>query len=119
MRKTVISWCLKNLKVKVFNLVSGINESRRIEWNKMCKCKGRLNSSVSKNKQRWNDDKCRYECEELIDKGVCNKVFIWNPRNCEWECCNSCDFKEYLVYKNCKCTKRLINELVEKCTENI
>ena len=40
--------------------------------------KCRLDSSVCYNKQRWNDDKCRCECEELIDKGVCDKGFIWN-----------------------------------------
>ena len=30
------------------------------------------------NKQRWNEDKCRCECKELIDKGICDKGFIWN-----------------------------------------
>ena len=70
---------VKNLNVKVFNLVSGTNETRRIEWHETCKCKCRFNSSVCNNKQRWNDDKCRCECKELIDKGVCDKGFIWNP----------------------------------------
>ena len=28
------------------------------------------------NKQRWNNDKCQCECEELIDKGVCDKGYI-------------------------------------------
>ena len=37
------------------------------------------------NKQRWNEDKYRFECKELIDKGVCDKGFIWNPINCECE----------------------------------
>ena len=27
---------VKNLNVKLFNLVSGINETRRIEWHKTC-----------------------------------------------------------------------------------
>ena len=43
------------------------------EWHEMCMCKCRLDASVSNNKQRWNDDKCRCECKELIDKGVCDK----------------------------------------------
>ena len=47
------------LNVKVFNLVSGTNETRRIKWHETCKCKCRFNSSVSNNKQRWNDDKSR------------------------------------------------------------
>ena len=55
----------------------------------------------------------------MIDKGVCNKIFIWNSSNCECECYKSCDFSEYLDYKNCKCKKRLVDKLVEECTENI
>ena len=50
---------VKNLNLKVFNLVSGANETRRIEWHATCKCKYRFNSSVCNNKQRSNDDKCR------------------------------------------------------------
>ena len=47
------------------------------------------------------------------------KGFIWNPSNCECECYKSCDFSDYLDYKNCKCKKRLADKLVEECTENI
>ena len=71
------------------------------------------------NVECWNDDKCRCECKELIDKGVCDKRFIWNLSNCECECCKSCDFSEYLDYKSCKCKKRFADKLVEECTKNI
>ena len=96
---------VKNLNLKVFNLVSGTNEKRRIEWHEMFKNKCRLEHSVCNNKQRWNDDKCRWECKELTDKGICDKAFIWNPSNCEYKCYKSCDFSGYLHYKNCKCNK--------------
>ena len=59
---------VKNINVKVFNLMSRTNETRHIEWHKTCKCKSRLNASVCNNKQRWNEDKFRCECKELIDK---------------------------------------------------
>ena len=52
---------VKNLIVKVFNLLSGTNKTRRIEWHETCKCKCRFNSSVCNNKQRWNDDSCKCE----------------------------------------------------------
>ena len=55
------------------------------------KSKCRLNGSVYNNKQRWNENKCKCEYKELIDKGVCDKGFIWNPSNCECECHKSCD----------------------------
>ena len=40
-------------------------------------CKYRLDVSVCNNKHRWNDDKCRCECKELINKGVCDRGSIW------------------------------------------
>ena len=52
----------------------------------------------------------------MIDKGICDKGFV---RNWECECCKSCDFSEYLDYKNCKGKKRLADKLAEECTENI
>ena len=27
-------------------------------------------------KKCWNNDKCRCDCKELIDKGMCDKGFI-------------------------------------------
>ena len=48
---------------------------------------------------------------------MCNKGFIWNPSNCECECDKSCDIGEYLDYENCKCKKKLVDKLVDECTE--
>ena len=31
----------------------------------------------------------------------------------------SCDIGEYLDYENCKCRKKLVDELGEECTESI
>ena len=50
---------------------------------------------------------------------MCDKGFTWNPGNCECECDKSCDAGEYLDYKNCKCRKRLVDKLLEECSENI
>ena len=110
---------VKNLNVKLFNLMSRSNETRHIKWYETCKCISRLHKTICNSKQGWNKDKCRCECKELIDKGVCNKEFIFNPSNCECECDKSCNIGEYLDYSDCKCRKNLINPLVEECTENI
>ena len=99
--------------------MSRTNKTRHIEWHETCKCKCRLDVSICNNKQRSNNDKCKSECKELIDKEICDKGFIWNPSNCEGECDESCDVGEDLDYKNCKCRKRLIDKLVEECSENI
>ena len=54
---------VKNVNVKVFNLMSTTNETRHIEWHETIKCKCRLDASVCNYKQRCNDYKCRYECK--------------------------------------------------------
>ena len=72
----------------------------------MCKYKSRLNVSACSDKQRWNDDKRKRECKELINRGVCDKGFIWNPSYCECECYKACHFSEYLDYKNCESKQR-------------
>ena len=117
--KMCIPDVVKNINLKVFNLMSRTNETRYIKLHETCKCKCRLDASVCNNKQRWNEDKCRCECKELIDKGSCDKGFIWNPSNCKCECGKSCDVGEYLDYENSKCRKKVVDELAEKCTENI
>ena len=53
----------------------------------------------------------------MIDKGICNKGFIWNSSYCECECDKSCDIGENLDYEKCKCRKKLVDKLVEECTE--
>ena len=104
---------VKNVNVKVFNLMSRTNETRHIEWHETCKCECRLDAIVCNNKQRWNKDKCRCECKELIDKSVCHKGFIWNLGNCECECDKSCDICEYLDYETVRAGKNwLINWLM-------
>ena len=67
---------VKNINVKVFNLMSGTNETRHIKWLETCKCKCRQDPSVSNNKQRWNNNKFRCECKELINKGMCDEGFF-------------------------------------------
>ena len=110
---------VKNLNVKVFNLMSRTYETRFIKWHQTCKCECKFGENVCNNKQCWNKNKCRCECKELIDKGVCEKGFIWNPSNCDCECNKACDIGEYLDYENCKCRKKLVDKLVDECTETI
>ena len=43
---------IKNLNVKLFNLMSRTNETRSIKWLETCKCKCRLNGIICNDKQR-------------------------------------------------------------------
>ena len=93
---------IKDSNVRVFNLMSRTNETRQIAWHETCKCICRLDKIICNSKQRWHEDKCRCECKE-----------------CECECDNSCSIGEYLDYSSCKCRKKLVDPLLEECTENI
>ena len=111
--KIFVFHVVKDLNVKVFNLMSRTSKAKNMKWHEPCKCECRLDAIVCNDKQCWNKDKCRCEFKELIHKSVCDNDFIWNPSNCECECNRSYDFSEYLNYKNCICKKRLENKLVE------
>ena len=56
-----VSDIVKNLNVKVFNLMLRANETKFIKWHESCKCICRLNAVVCNNKQRRNKNKCRCE----------------------------------------------------------
>ena len=111
--KLCIPDIIKNINVKVFNLMSRINETRQIIWHETCKCVCRLTSAVCNSRQIWNKDKYRCECkEDLVNKMVCDKGYIWNPRNCACECDKSCGIGQYLDNKNCVCRNYSKNALV-------
>ena len=48
--KLCVADVIKNINVKVFNLMSFSNQTRHIEWHETCKCKCRLDASVCNNK---------------------------------------------------------------------
>ena len=64
---------VKNLNVKVFNLMLRTNETRLIKLHETCKCICRLDKIICNSKQRSNEDKCRCESKEIIHQGVCKK----------------------------------------------
>ena len=118
--KICIPNIIKNINVKVFNLMQRVNETKQIIWHETCKCVCRLTSAVCNNKQIWNKDRCRCKCkEDLVNKMVCDKGFVWNPSSCDCECDKSCGIGEYLDYKSCVCKNSLIDKLIEECTSII
>ena len=74
--KVCVPDVVKNLNVKVLNIMSRTNETRFTEWHETCKYECKFGGNVCNNKQRWNKDKCRCDCLEIIDKRVCNKRLI-------------------------------------------
>ena len=110
---------IKNLNIKIFNLMSRTNETKFIEWHEKCRCICRLNAIVCNNEQLWNKNKCRCKCKELVDKKICDKGFIWNLSISECELDKNCGISEYLNYQHCKCRKKLVEPIIDECTETI
>ena len=50
--KTCVPDVIKDLNVKVFDLMSRTNETRFIKWYEKCKCKCRLDAIICTNKQQ-------------------------------------------------------------------
>ena len=55
---------IKRVNMKVYNLLMMLNETRSVLWQESCKCVCKLNSSVCNNKQIWNSDTCKCDCNE-------------------------------------------------------
>ena len=117
MEKLCVPNIVKDMNIKVFNMLARINETRKISWHETCKCVCRFTSAVCNNKQEWSENKCKCECkEDLIDKLVCDKGYMWNHSTCTCECDKCCEIGQYLDYENCVCRKKLIDDLIEQCT---
>ena len=108
---------IKRINMKVYNFLMRLNETRNALWHESCKCVCKLNLSVCNNKQIWNSDTCRCDCNEdfasIID---CDKGYAWNPSTCECQCDMWCKPDQYLDHKNCICKNKLIGRVIEECT---
>ena len=46
-------------------MIPGINESKTLTKGISCECKCKLDSRKCNSNQKWNIDKCRYECRYM------------------------------------------------------
>ena len=117
MAKLCVPNIVKDMNIKVFNLLARINETRKIVWHETCKCVCRFTSAICDYRQEWNENKCRCECkEDLVSKLACDKGYMWNPSTCSCECDRYCETVQYLDCKNCVYRKKIIDDLIEQCT---
>ena len=117
MAKLCVPDIVRDMNIKVFNLIARINETRKVVWHETCKCVCRLTSAVWNDRQEWNENKYRCECkEDLINKLVCDKGYMWNPSTCSCGYDRYCETGQYLDYKNCVSRKKIIDNLIEQYT---
>ena len=111
---------IKGVNMQVYNFLTMLNETRNVLWHESCKCVCKLNSSVCNNKQIWNNDTCRCDCNEDFAGIIsCAKGYTWNPSICGCQCDKWCKPGQYLDHKNCVCKNKLIGTLIEECTSVI
>ena len=120
MTKMCVPNVIKRVNMQVYNFLIRLNETRNVLWHESCKCMCKLNSSVCNNKQIWNSDTCRWDCNEDFAVIInCTKEHIWNPSTCECQGDVWCKPGQYLDHKNCVCKKKLIVKVIEECTSVI
>ena len=120
MAKLCVPNIIKGINMKVYNFLMRLNETRGVLWHESRKCVCKLNSLVCNNKQIWNSDTCRCDCnEDLAGIISCDKGYTWNPSTCECQCDMWCKPGQYLDHKNCICKNRLIGRLISECTSII
>ena len=120
MAKLCVPDVIKRVNMQVYNFLMMLNETRNVLWHESCKCVCKLNSSVCNNKQIWNSDTCRCDCNEDFAGVVdCDKGYTGNPSTCECQCDILCKPGQYLDHKNCICKNKLIGRVIEECTSVI
>ena len=120
MAKLCLPGIIKRVNMQVYNFLMRLNETRNVLWHESCKCVCKLNSSVCNNKQIWNGDTCRYDCNEDFAGVVgCDKGYVWNPSTCECQCDKWCKSGQYLNHKTFVCKNKLIGRVIEECTSVI
>ena len=113
MSKICVPNVIKGENIQACNFLMRLNETRNVLWHESCKCVCKLNSSVCNNKQIWNNDTCRCDCNKDFAGIIsCAKGYTWNPSICECQCDKWCKQGQYLDHK-------LIGRLIEECTSVI
>ena len=77
--KVCVSNKTEDLNLSVFNMTTGINESKTLRNHISCKCKCKFDGTKCNSNQWWNNNKCQCEYKKYH---VCEKKYVWNPSTC-------------------------------------
>ena len=72
----------EDLNLSMFNMITGINESKTSTNHISCEYKCKFDGRKCNSDQWCNNDKCWCECKKLH---VCEKDYVWNPAPCNCE----------------------------------
>ena len=92
----------KDLNVKVFKMIT--SEVKTLVKRVSCDCKCKINfcncNSTCNSDQKWNNDKCQYECKKYC---MCIKDYSCNPSTC--------------ICENSRYSKSVVDDSVILCNE--
>ena len=72
---------IEDINLSIFNMITGINESKTLTKHILCECKCKFDGTKCNSNQWWSNDNCRCECKK---RHVCEKD-VWNPSIYNWE----------------------------------
>ena len=72
----------EDLNLSVFNMITGINESKTLTKHISCECKCKCDGTKCISNQWWNNNKRQCECEKYH---ICENDYVWNPATCNSE----------------------------------
>ena len=71
----------EDLNQSVFNMITGINESKALTKHISCGCKCRFDGRNCNSDQWWNNDKWWYECIKMYEKDYVSNHVTCNCEN--------------------------------------
>ena len=66
----------KELNVKEFNMITRINEVKRLVKHNSCNFKCKFVSVTCNSNKKWNNGNCQSKCKKYR---ICKKEYSWNP----------------------------------------
>ena len=64
---------MEDLNVRVFSMITGINESKSLTKQILCNCECKFDGRKCNSTQKRNNCKCRCECENPREINLCEK----------------------------------------------
>ena len=69
----------KDLNLIVFNMITGINESKTLTKHISCECNCRFDRRKYSSDQSWNNGNVNVSVKK---HHICEKDYVWNPNTC-------------------------------------
>ena len=107
---------MKDMNVKAFNTIAGINESKSAVKHVSCNCKCRFNGIKYNSEQKWNYEQCQCECKKT-SKNIYMREIMYRILAYVLAGDKKLEMDQYLNY--CICTKQVVENLIITCEDQM